>query len=375
MEAIPKNGWRDDMLTDEEIIERASKYDYISDFIKNDNSTYRQACRHGLHDIVCGRMKRKKREDGYWNNKERCIEKASKYEMMYHFKYGCPAAFSAAKKNGWLDEIRRMMKKRKIFSLEEVIEVASKYDYIHDFAEEAPQYYRAAAKHKWLEVVCKNMKRLGNWELRKIYVFEFSDKSAYVGLSFNPELRKKVHLRDKDSYVYKHIKQSSAVFEFKILSKFLPKDEAAKMEKFYIAEYRTQGWTIINRSKGGELGTPNNHSFSNTYIEEIAMQYEYVADFRIEHQSLYVTALHRGIWPEIKKKMKTGQRRFVWTNNKLRSILKPGVTQNYIKRYEPGAYVALRDMGLLPVLFPRLNTNERHKSPEVDIEKVNTLLK
>ena len=370
-----KKGWRDDMLTDEEILERASKYEYISDFIKNDNSAYRQAWRHGLLDKVCGRMKRKKKEDGYWNDKERCMEKASQYKMMHHFKYGCPAAFSAAKKNGWLDEIKVNMEKRKVFSLEEVLEVASKYDYVHDFAEEAPQYYRAASKHKWLEVVCKNMKRLGNWELRKIYVFEFSDRHAYVGLSFNPEVRKKVHLRDKKSSVFKHITVSSAKFVFKIISKLLPKDEAASLEKFYINEYRAQGWTVLNRSKGGELGTPNNHSFSNSYIEQIAMQYEHVADFRKEHQSLYVTALHRGIWLDIKRKMKTGQRRFVWNNKKLKSVLKPGMTKNSLKKSIPGAYVALRDMGLLPILFPQTNTGGRHKSPVLDIEKVNTLLK
>ena len=34
------------------------------------------------------------------------------------------------------------------------------------------------------------MKRVGNHYLRALYVFEFSDKYAYVGLSYNPENRR-----------------------------------------------------------------------------------------------------------------------------------------------------------------------------------------
>ena len=72
--------------------------------------------------------------------------------------------------------------------------------------------------------------------------------------------------------------------------------------------------------------------------------------------------------------MKTGQRRLVWTNKKLKSVLKSGVTKNYLKRHNPGAYVALREMGLLPILFHVDNIEGRHKSPKVDIEKVNDIL-
>ena len=43
--------------------------------------------------------------------------------------------------------------------------------------------YRIALKNEWLDDICSHMKVIGNLHKRCIYVFEFSDKSVYVGLT------------------------------------------------------------------------------------------------------------------------------------------------------------------------------------------------
>ena len=77
------------------------------------------------------------------------------------------------------------------------------------------------------------MEIVGNLSKRKIYVFEFEDNYAYVGLSCNPRRRLYSHICDKDSAVYKHISDTGAKYNFKTLTDWLSYDVAGDVEDDY----------------------------------------------------------------------------------------------------------------------------------------------
>jgi predicted GIY-YIG superfamily endonuclease len=62
------------------------------------------AQRNGWMGEICAHMRITKRPNGYWN-KSRCEEAARDFSTRGKFAVGCPAAYDAAWKRGWLGEI------------------------------------------------------------------------------------------------------------------------------------------------------------------------------------------------------------------------------------------------------------------------------
>jgi predicted GIY-YIG superfamily endonuclease len=93
---------------------------------------------------------------------------------------------------------------------------------------------------------------------RVIYVFEFADNSAYIGLTHDPKARKSEHLsfgkKKNKSSVLKHIKKTNLHPEFKIVTDFMDEITAIKKEFEFIEYYKTNGWTLLNRAKAGSIG-------------------------------------------------------------------------------------------------------------------------
>ena len=90
---------------------------------------------------------------------------------------------------------------------------------------------------------------------RAVYVFEFSNRSAYVGLSYNIQRRYSNHVTESNSPVYSYIRTHPNIkFQFKQLSEYLPSDSAARLEIETIGNYKAKGWRMLNTSIGGGLG-------------------------------------------------------------------------------------------------------------------------
>ena len=98
------------------------------------------------------------------------------------------------------------------------------------------------------------MECVGNVYWRMLYVYEFKDGSAYVGLTCNYTRRKWQHLNEEADPVYKHIAKGNTEYDLIELSDYIPKDDAAKLEDEYINKYRDAGWKMLNTRKGGSLG-------------------------------------------------------------------------------------------------------------------------
>jgi hypothetical protein len=149
-----------------------------------------------------------RKSPGYWT-KEKCHEEALKYSSKTELRQNTSTAYSIAFKNGWLDEI------------------------------------------------CSHMKLKGNRFNRLIYAYEFSDKSVYVGLTYDIDNRQIMRDFDKNDPVNLYQNKTGLIPERKILTEFLDINIASEMEGTILNKYITDGWNILNRCKTGGLGGNN----------------------------------------------------------------------------------------------------------------------
>lgn len=277
--------------TKEHCAEEAKKYQNRSSFCKGSNGAYTAALKHSWLDEICSHMeiRWKKR----WTSKELCAEEAKKFNNRKEFAEFSSGAWAAAQQKGWLDEICSHMEVRwqkKWDTKAKCAKEAKKYKNRTDFQRYSPGAWNAANKHNWLDEICSHMETYGNLFLRCIYAFEFSDISVYIGLTDNIQRREKQHLKSSNSAVYKHIQKTSLTPILQILHEYTDKELAKTLEKFYIEDYRSKGWNILNRAKAGSLG--GKYVFW-TYEEckSHALQCSTRSEFITKHPGAYASAI------------------------------------------------------------------------------------
>ena len=271
--------------------EEAKKYQNRSSFCKGSNGAYTAALKHSWLDEICSHMeiRWKKR----WTSKELCAEEAKKFNNRKEFAEFSSGAWAAAQQKGWLDEICSHMEVRwqkKWDTKAKCAKEAKKYKNRTDFQRYSPGAWNAANKHNWLDEICSHMETYGNLFLRCIYAFEFSDISVYIGLTDNIQRREKQHLKSSNSAVYKHIQKTSLTPILQILHEYTDKELAKTLEKFYIEDYRSKGWNILNRAKAGSLG---GKYVVWTYEEckSHALQCSTRSEFITKHPGAYASAI------------------------------------------------------------------------------------
>ena len=278
--------------------EEALKYSHRIDFQKGSCSAYSAAQIHGWLDEICTHMIAPHNPKGFWT-KERCATEAQKYNTRTAFKLGSPGAQLSAYRNGWLDEICKHMEvKIHHYSKKECAIEALKYQTKTEFMEKAKIYYSHAIKGGYINDICKHMKKLGSPEKRAIYVFEFEDNHAYIGLTLNLDRREKEHMTDKKSSVYRHMQKSGLQPKFKVLTEYLPKKKAAQKEDDTIIEYSKNGWFMLNKKRGGDLGSKS-RKYTKKICRQIAMQYSDRTVFHKENPYFYNYIWHRGWLDEL----------------------------------------------------------------------------
>lgn len=193
---------------------------------------------------------------GYWVY-ETCKEEALKYTTRKTFGIGCSCAYEAARKNHWLDDICSHMTKNRL-TIEKCHEIALKYESRSEFRKYDYDVYNLACGYHWLDEVCTHMSRSGNRIFRCIYVYEFSDNFAYVGLTYNLKERNANRKQQINDAVTKHIKKTGLQPTLKQLSEYVFIDVAKTSESECIEFYRNNGWNMLNITKGGDAGIIEN---------------------------------------------------------------------------------------------------------------------
>ena len=274
---MPKKG--DRKMSEEELAEIASRYTVLTEFAKKESRIYKMIKRYGLFDKLCGQMKRKH----VFRGEEELVTIASEYNDLMLFKKEQPQVYSVICQRGLYDKLCAHMKRGKKvrYTNEELASITSGYSSMKEFYTKNKGAFIAVCRRGLVEELCGHMERKGSLFKRKIYVFTFSDGYAYVGLAKDPSRRRWEHLsgRSRSSPILPHIKETGATFEFKVLTDWLDKDIAAKTEDDYIKKYAADGWKMLNRARGGGLGSLV-QLYTERNIKKEISKYEYFEEFR-----------------------------------------------------------------------------------------------
>lgn len=247
----PKNFW----AIKENCINEASKYKSITELKRNCYGCYSSLLKHKW-EKDCFPTFIKRKTNGYWNNKDLCIDEAKKYRNLREFSQKCYGAYKKSKENDWINEISSLYNKTILYSsLEE--------------------------------------------KIHSVYVYEFkNEKVFYVGRTNNLKRRHSQHMKDKNDTINKYcvshnINLPSAV----ILKTNLNAQESQYYEDFYLKEYIQNGWSSLNIAKTGvnigSLGATCKWTYEKCKQE--AKKYKKIIDFELGCQSAY-NACKRNGW-------------------------------------------------------------------------------
>ena len=301
----------------------------------------------------------------YWN-KERCKKELSKYTRKLEAKYKSPSAYNSAYNHGWLDEIAPHLQSKTYWNKEKCFEEVRKKGYKNkkEFREGSPGCYSHAAKHGFLDELCHGMDVLGNYDLRKIYVFEFGDGYAYVGLTYKPSRRQWQHLNEEESPVYKHSKAKKSSFTFKILSGWLHQKEAQEFEDKMINEYASQGWKMLNSKKGGALGSARDWRYKLDELLDEGLKYKTKTEFRKKSPAKYAFAYEHGLLDIVCSHMpKHSHPPLKWTDKLLKEVVgECHKSRQLLKEKYPGAYEAISRKNMIEYFFGKKRISGKKRS-------------
>ncbi|WP_045213200.1 GIY-YIG nuclease family protein [Desulfonatronovibrio magnus] len=293
---------------------------------------------------------------------EECKKKAFNFNDRTSFKVQSNSIYSYAYKRGWLNDICSHMPVKKktngFWTKEKCLEEAKKYQTRTEFSDNSPSGYSIAKRNGWLEECCEHMIVVGSKVKRAIYVFEFSDKYAYVGLSYNLEVRKNQHLTSTNSPVYKHLQQTLSSYMFKRLTEYIDLEEAVQQEAHYIEKYYKNGWILLNSRNAGATGGSILIWDFNKCLEE-ALEYEARKDFKENSSSAYGSALRNNWLDEICIHMDRLQNpKNFWDEGKCEQEALKFKSRTEFHRKSGSAYSAASKLGILDRLCSHMNKKE-----------------
>jgi hypothetical protein len=145
----------------ERCIEDAKKYTTKTEWAKNNSSAYLSASKNGWMGECCEHMIELQKPSGYWT-KELCIEDAKKYKSKGEWKKKSNSSYHSATKNGWIRECSEHMieikKPSGYWTKERCIEDAKKYSARFVWQKKSNSAYNSARINDWVDECCEHMK-------------------------------------------------------------------------------------------------------------------------------------------------------------------------------------------------------------------------
>lgn len=235
---------------------------------------------------------------------------------------------------------------------------ALKYDSRAVFKKKSGGAYNASTKGGWLDNVCSHMKVCGNRVLRMVYVYEFSDKSVYVGLTYNIEERDKEHKRNKKSKVFQYIKEKN-IIPFLSYSEYMNVEKAKVVEGDMVEKFKKRGYHILNVSKTGGVGS-GFIKWTFEKCEQEAKKCKTKKEFYGKNNSAYNAAIRYGWLKKICSHMKTKKvkPKGYWTLERSTEEAKKYKTKKEFYLKSPSAYMVLLKKGILNNVCENMKTKK-----------------
>jgi len=190
--------------------------------------------------------------------KEKCSKICDNYNFFIEFRKNEPKVYDVLLRKKWLNDLCshmiREIAPKGYWNKKRCLSESLKYKTKTDWMKYSNKSYHAAHKNDWIDYCSAHMIKLSTNQNRIIYSFEFNDNHVYVGLTYSPQNRKKYHLINVNSSVFKHIKKTNLIPKFKILTPFLKKEIASIEEGKFLNKYINENWYVLNKIRTGGLG-------------------------------------------------------------------------------------------------------------------------
>lgn len=248
--------------------------------------------------------------------KESAKEEIKKYSKKTEIKQKNPSLYQAIYKNGWSDIFPESFNSQMSWTEEMIRAEAQKYKTKNDFVKGSPKAADRAKYYGIWDEITKDYEVLGNLHKRLVYVYEFPDNTAYVGLTLSKEKRDKLH--KIKGPVAKYIKETGLQPTLKIISDdYIDVKDAQNLESCTIDRYRKEGWNLLNTAKAGGLGMCV-VTYTLDYVRELAKKYTVLKDFRDNEKSAYDACVRNGWLDEVTKHMR--KRTTNWTKDMIQGL-------------------------------------------------------
>lgn len=299
-----------------------------------------------------------RKSKGHWT-KERCHVEALKYRTKKTFSKKCISAYTYANVRGWIDEIcSHMIKPDGHWTKEKCWEESLKYKTKTDFILNSPKAYQQSWLNSWIDEICSHMQILGDKYKRCIYVYEFFDKSAYVGLTCNTTNRHNNHISNINSQVYKKIKEN-VLYEMKQLTGYVDIEKSKELEKYYVDIYKKNNWNVLNKSKPGGLGGKL-IKWTKEKCQEEALKYNTRSKLRKRNGPVYYKILSNGWQYEMFSHMTLLQKpNGYWNKERCKEESLKYKTRSELKEKNSAVYTIILKKGWRTEMFSHMDTKIR----------------
>ena len=253
-------------------------------------------------DVENGKKKRKWTYDS-------CYEEAKKHKSKIAFKIAAPTAYAKARTMGWLNEYTWFTSLRKdlgFWTKEQCFEEAKKYKSKTEFMEGCPTAYSKSLKNGWSIAYTwftNEQINVYKGKVDSIYSYFFEKQNAvYVGRTLMKRQkdrdREHIYKVDRDA-VAKYAKECDCpVPPMVIIEDNLTLEEGQERERFWIDEYKQQGYTILNKAATGKgtssLGMIGHGKWNRKSCFKEAQKYKNATAFEKGSGGAYNAALTNG---------------------------------------------------------------------------------
>ena len=306
-------------------------------------------------------------------NKDMVHKIALDYKTKSEFNKYAKAAYGAAKKYGWFDEVTSHMISPQIkWTKEMIASEAKKYKTKEGFRKGSPKAYGAA--HSWgiMDEVSQHMVPLGDLFNRFVYAYEFPDNTVYIGLTHDKDERDYLH--KIKGPIHDYINSTGLNPTLKLISAdYIDASDAQKLEACTIEDYRNNGWKLLNKAKAGSLGMCKVF-WTKDKVQNEANKYRRRIDFQNQSSKAYAAALRNGWLDEVCDHME--QTFITWTLEKVKEIADEYTDVTDFQKNSPKAYGAAYRNGWLDIVTQGMERKRDWTDDEIKNEmlKFNSLV-
>ena len=257
------------------------------------------------------------------------------------------------------------------WTYEKCYDIAKQYLYKIDFNVNDKNAYNKSVRENWIKDFNWLIERNIEGDDRTIYVYEFTDGAAYVGLTNWIEHRDYQHRWGKRySSVYEYsVNNNIEIPPVKILEENVNSNNAGNTENKWINFYRNNGWKIINKVKGGALGATNGKKYTKDIILEETKQYKNQEDLYNNNRPLYNAMrkfrLVKECFPKTKFKPKTKEQ-YKYTENFLNEIVRKYPKKSDLRKKEYRVYHWLYEHNRLYDFYEKASEGNMNKKKKVN---------